>query len=75
MDAASFLPQDDPQREARAQELAGLRGLLAEHAIPSHLIDRSFDFRPVTPVTRTRSELRTLSAFGRVVAVEVEEVL
>lgn len=75
LDAASFLPEDDPQRAARADNLAGLRGLLAQHAIPSHLIDRSFDFRPVTPITRTHSELRTLSAFGRVVAVEVEEVL
>ncbi len=75
LDAASFLPDDDPQRPARAQSLAGLRSLLAEHAIPSHLIDRSFDFRPLVQITRTRRELRTLSAFGRVIAVDVEEVL
>lgn len=75
LDAASFLPPDDPQRNPRAAALDGLRGLLAQHAIPSHLIDRSFDFRPVVQITRTRSELRTLSAFGRVIAVEVEEVV
>jgi len=29
----------------------------------------------VVEVTRTRTELRTLSAFGRVISVDVEEVL
>lgn len=75
LDAASFLPPDAPQREARAAELAGLRGLLAQHGVASHLIDRDFVFRPVVQLTRTRTELRTLSATGRVIAVEVEEVV
>jgi uncharacterized protein (DUF58 family) len=75
LDAASFRPRDDPQSEQGAAALAGLRGLLAQHGIPSQLIDRGFVFRPVFQITRTRTELRTLSATGRVVAVEVEEVL
>ena len=75
LDAASFLAADDPQREERAGALAGLRGLLQQHGIASHLIDRSFVFRPVVEITRTRTELRTLSAFGRVISVDVEEVL
>lgn len=75
LDAASFLPTEDPRREERAAALAGLRGLLNQHGVASHLIDRDFVFRPVVEITRTRTELRTLSAFGRVIAVEVEEVL
>ncbi len=75
LDAASFLAPDDPQREQRAGTLAGLRSLLAQHSVASHLIDRSFVFRPVVEITRTRSELRTLSAFGRVISVDVQEVL
>lgn len=73
LDASSFLAPDSPQRAARAAELAGLRGLLARHGVASHLIDRDFVFRPVVQLTRTRTELRTLSATGRVIAVEVEE--
>jgi hypothetical protein len=75
LDAASFLPSDDPQHPERTAALAGLRGLLGQHGVASHLIDRSFVFRPVVEITRTRTELRTLSAFGRVIAVDVEEVL
>jgi uncharacterized protein (DUF58 family) len=75
LDAASFLPPDDPQHGERSSALAGLRGLLAQHGVASHLIDRSFVFRPVVEITRTRTELRTLSAFGRVISVQVEEVL
>jgi uncharacterized protein (DUF58 family) len=75
LDAASFLPSADPQHAQRSAALAGLRSLLTRHSVASHLIDRSFVFRPVVEITRTRTELRTLSAFGRVIAVEVEEVL
>jgi uncharacterized protein (DUF58 family) len=75
LDAASFLPPDDPQHGERSSALAGLRGLLAQHGVASHVIDRSFVFRPVVEITRTRTELRTLSAFGRVISVEVEEVV
>lgn len=75
LDAASFMAPDAPKRGDRAAALAGQRGLLAQHGVPSHLIDRSFVFRPVFQITRTRTEMRTLSATGRVIAVQVEEVL
>lgn len=75
LDAASFMAPDDPRQPERAAALAGLRGLLAQHGVPTHLIDRSFVFRPVVPITRTRRELRTLSVTGRVIEVEVEEVV
>jgi hypothetical protein len=55
--------------------MTALRGLLAEHGVVSHLIDRSFVFRPVYQITRTHTELRTLSATGRVISVEVEETV
>ncbi len=75
LDAASFLSPEDPLQAERAGEFAGLHSLLAQHGVASHLIDRSFVFRPVVEIARTRTELRTLSAFGRVISVEVEEVL
>lgn len=75
LDAASFLAADAPEQPAAAARLAGLRALLSQHGVPSHLIDRSFVFRPLFQVARTRTELRTLSGTGRVIAVEVEEVL
>lgn len=75
LDAASFMAPDSPESAGRAAALAGLRSLLAQHGVPSHLIDRAFIFRPVFQITRKRTELRTLSATGRVIAVEVEEVL
>lgn len=69
LDGASFVgaPED--------LSMAALRGLLAEHGVSSHLIDRNFVFRPVHQITRRHTELRTLSATGRVIAVEVEEVV
>lgn len=71
LDAASFA---DSQGDARAAGApARLQALLAEHAIPSHVIDSGFEFRPVHRITRTRQELRTLSATGRVIQVEVSE--
>lgn len=75
LDAASFMAPDASERATREAALAGLRGLLAQHGVPSHLIDRDFVFRPVFQVTRKRTELRTLSATGRVITVEVEDVL
>jgi uncharacterized protein (DUF58 family) len=75
LDAASFRAPDAPEQAAAAARLAGVRALLSQHGVPSHLIDRSFVFRPVFQVARTRTELRTLSGTGRVIAVEVEEVL
>lgn len=75
LDAASFEQQDSARRSAAAGATPALRGLLAEHGIPSHLIDSSFVFRPLHQITRTHTELRTLSATGRVIAVEVQEVV
>jgi len=74
LDAASFQVGEAPE-VPEAASMAGLRGLLAEQGVPSHLIDHSFVFRPVHRITRKRTELRTLSATGRVIAVEVEEVI
>ena len=55
--------------------LAGLRSLLAEQGVPTHLIDHEFVFRPLYRIRRTRTELRTLAATGRVIEVEVEELV
>jgi uncharacterized protein (DUF58 family) len=74
VDALSFVPEGG-RAVASGDAMAALRGLLAEHGVPSHLIDRSFVFRPVYQIKRTHTELRTLSATGRVIAVEVEEVV
>lgn len=68
VDAASFTAQT-PSTPPR---LAALCDLLADHAIPAHLIDRSFVFRPLIPIKRKRTVYKTLGT-GRVVAVEVEE--
>jgi uncharacterized protein (DUF58 family) len=57
------------------EALTGLQGLLAENGVPAHLIDSSFIFRPMYEIRRTRTELRTLSATGRVIKVEVEEIV
>jgi uncharacterized protein (DUF58 family) len=73
LDAATFEAGESVAGDGEA--LIGLRGLLAEHGVPTHRIDQSFVFRPLVAITRTRTELRTLSATGRVVAVEVEEVV
>ena len=48
-------------------------GLLADHTIPVHVIDKSYVFRPVAPIKRKRTVLKTLGGYGRVMAVEIEE--
>ncbi|MCW5861394.1 MAG: hypothetical protein KIS63_24080, partial [Caldilineales bacterium] len=68
VDAASFTAQTP----STPPQLAALCDLLADHAIPAHLIDRSFVFRPLIPIKRKRTVYKTLGT-GRVVAVEVEE--
>ena len=75
LDASSFVAVDTGQSEPGSGDMAALRGLLAEHGVPSHLIDSRFVFRPVHQITRTHTELRTLSATGRVISVEVQEVV
>jgi uncharacterized protein (DUF58 family) len=77
LDAASFAvgdgatAADDPRKAA----LAGLCGLLADQGIATHVIDRSFVFQPLVRISRRRKELRTLYGTGRVIAVEVEELV
>ncbi|MEA3337915.1 MAG: DUF58 domain-containing protein [Chloroflexota bacterium] len=75
LDGDSFLDSAGAAESLSDDSRANLQVLLAEHAVPSHLIDRSFTFQPLQRITRTRTELRTLSATGRVIAVEVEEVV
>ena len=75
LDAPSFMSEDRVQPAPADSAMAALRGLLAEHGVPSHLIDSRFVFRPVHQITRTHTELRTLSATGRVISVEVQEVV
>ena len=75
LDAPSFAGEGGVEKEPgdAAAASAAMRGLLAEHGVPSHIIDSGFQFRPVHTITRTRTELRTLSATGRVIRVEVSE--
>lgn len=75
LDASSFVAEEGAQSAPVDGAMAALRGLLAEHGVPSHLIDSRFVFRPVYQITRTHTELRTLSATGRVISVEVQEVV
>ncbi len=75
LDASSFESAESAQPAPVDGAMGALRGLLAEHGVPSHLIDSRFVFRPVHQITRTHTELRTLSATGRVISVEVEEVV
>lgn len=70
VDAASFAAAPPPP--GAPPPLAALSGLLADHAIPAHLIDRSFVFRPLIPIKRKRTVYKTLGT-GRVIAVEIEE--
>jgi hypothetical protein len=53
--------------------LLGLRSLLAAQRIPNYVIAQGFPFRPVERIRRQKRDLKTLSAFGRVVPVEVVE--
>lgn len=66
LDRGSFMGQASP-------ETSTFCGLLADHAIPVHVIDKSYVFRPVAPIKRKRTVLKTLGGHGRVMAVEVEE--
>lgn len=73
LDAPSFVDGAVEGKAGAGSATAAMRGLLAEQGIPSHVIDSGFDFRPLHTITRTRTELRTLSATGRVIRVEVSE--
>lgn len=68
LDATTFEP---PQGSADA--LLGLRGLLSQQRIPSVTIEKGFPFSPIDKIKRRVTEARTLSGFGRVIQVEVEE--
>ena len=66
LDRDSFVDQ-------ASSEISTFCGLLADHTIPVHVIDKSYVFRPVAPIKRKRTVLKTLGGHGRVMAVEVEE--
>jgi uncharacterized protein (DUF58 family) len=53
--------------------VAGIRSLLDSLRIPHYVMSQGFPFRPVERIRRTRTELRTLGATGRVIEVSVEE--
>jgi hypothetical protein len=59
-------------REPRAQPVTALRGLLAKHDVPSHVIEQGYPFRPLIRQVRRRVEYKVLGT-GRVVPVVVEE--
>ncbi|GAB4560066.1 MAG: DUF58 domain-containing protein [Anaerolineae bacterium] len=59
-------------REPHEDRVMGLRGLLAEHGIVSHVIQQGFPFEPMIRQVRRRVEYRVLGT-GRVVPVVVEE--
>ena len=73
LDALSFADTSSAAGQEGEASTAAMRELLAEHGVPSHVIDSGFEFRPVHTITRTRTELRTLSATGRVIRVEASE--
>jgi uncharacterized protein (DUF58 family) len=68
LDATTF---DPPNGDPAA--LLGLRSLLTEHRIPSNVLAQGFPFDPLDKIRRRRTEARTLSGFGRVIQVDVEE--
>jgi uncharacterized protein (DUF58 family) len=68
LDATTF---DPPNGDPAA--LAGLRALLTQHRIPSNVLAQGFPFNPIDKIRRQRTEARTLSGFGRVIQVDVEE--
>lgn len=70
LDAASFHSQ-----QTVAPALPALTALLADHGIPYQIIAKDYDFQPLIKITRRRRVLKTLSASGRVIAVDVEEEL
>jgi uncharacterized protein (DUF58 family) len=53
--------------------MMGVRSLLSSQRIPHYVMAQGFPFRPVDRIRRTRTELRTLGATGRVIEVSVEE--
>jgi uncharacterized protein (DUF58 family) len=68
LDATTF---DPPNGDPAA--LNGLRSLLTQHRIPSTVLSQGFPFDPIEKIRRQRTEARTLSGFGRVIQVDVEE--
>ncbi len=68
LDATTF---DPPNGNTIA--LLGLRALLTEHRIPNTVLAQGFPFTPIDKIRRQRTEARTLSGFGRVIQVDVEE--
>lgn len=66
----------DPASFGASQQIAArlqpLVGLLAEHGVVTHLVDRRIALQPLITHRRRRTEYRAL-ATGRVVTVEVEE--
>lgn len=68
LDSTTF---DPPSGDPAA--LAGLRALLTQHRIPSNVLAQGFPFDPIDKIRRQRTEARTLSGFGRVIQVDVEE--
>jgi uncharacterized protein (DUF58 family) len=70
LDPASFESQAiAPERGG----VDGLRGLLAEQGVPSHVISKGFPFRPLLRYRRRRTVYRVLRGTGRVVTEEIEE--
>jgi uncharacterized protein (DUF58 family) len=68
LDSTTF---DPPAGDKDA--LVGLRSLLTQLRIPTHVMEQGFPFRPVDRIRRRRRELRTLAGTGRVIEVEVVE--
>lgn len=68
LDATTFDPP-----AGSVDGLVGLRALLAQQRISSSVLAQGFPFRPIDRIRRQKTEWRTLSGFGRVIQVEVEE--
>ena len=68
LDAASFRGEANPG-------LASIRELLANHDIPTTVIAQGYPFHSLGLFRRKRRVLKTLPGFGRVVEMEVEEVV
>ncbi len=67
LDPAGFGPENVP-----VPRLQPLMGLLAEHGVVTHVVDRRIALQPLITHRRHRTEYRAL-ATGRVVTVEVDE--
>ncbi len=68
LDSTTFEPPNGDQTA-----LLGVRGLLGQHRIPNTVLAQGFPFDPIEKIRRQRTEARTLSGFGRVIQVDVEE--